>query len=235
MIKMTQIDRFYEEYTKGEAPREKNTIEKIHFALRKFDMDRITLASKLLPSKSEVIMDYGCSMGNFLKLNQKKYSKGIGVDISTKAIKKAENNLPTKKHEFLKGNTDEERLKIKNNSIDTINCSDTIEHVFDPERMIKEFHRILKPGGIVIIITPNIAFLKYRLDLLFGKRPRTSYAIGWDGGHISYFTFKDMEKLLKKYGFKVVKKTTGGIFYQLRTWWPELLGGNIAIVAKKVK
>ena len=52
---------------------------------------------------------------------------------------------------------------------------------------------------------------------------------------ISYFTFNDLTKLLKNKGFKIEKKTCGGIFRPLRTWWPELLGGNIVLVAKKIK
>ena len=87
---------------------------------------------------------------------------------------------------------------------------------------------------------PNIAYLKYRIQLFFGKLPVTSSPfnwkeIGWDGGHLHYFTKKTLSKLLEESGFKIVKVSGSGLFAQFRNWYPSLLTGDIIIKAQKLK
>ena len=45
-------------------------------------------------------------------------------------------------------------LPIQKNSVDTIQCMNLIEHVEDPQAMIDETHRVMKPGGEVYVIAP---------------------------------------------------------------------------------
>lgn len=47
-------------------------------------------------------------------------------------------------------------LKIKSNSIDAILCFNTLEHIEDDDRAIKEMRRVLKPGGFLLITMPFI-------------------------------------------------------------------------------
>jgi SAM-dependent methyltransferase len=47
-------------------------------------------------------------------------------------------------------------LPYEDGSIDTIVCIEVIEHIEDPFRLIREMHRILKPGGRLIVTTPNV-------------------------------------------------------------------------------
>jgi ubiquinone/menaquinone biosynthesis C-methylase UbiE len=232
MFKKNVIYNFYDK-EKKDQPR--GIMVTIHGLTFRFQKDRVESASELIPKYSDTLLDYGCNDGDFLKKNVKKFNRGIAVDISNNALKKAKENLSGSNIEFINGNTDEENLPILNETVDTVVTTDVIEHVFDPVNLIREFNRILKLNGTLIIATPNIAWLPHRISLLFGKRPRTSWSEGWDGGHISYFTFSDLKEVLKNLGFKVIKRTTGGSFWFLRTWWPSLLGANIVIKAKKIR
>ena len=98
-------------------------------------------------------------------------------------------------------------------------------------------NRILKPGGDVIIKVQNIAYFKYRIKLLLGIFPITSSPhnweeIGWDGGHIHYFTLKKLRELFESQRFKITVKTGGGFLAQLRNWRPSLLTGDIILKAR---
>lgn len=60
---------------------------------------------------------------------------------------------------------------------------DVIEHLFDIDRLLFEVKRMLKPGGIAVITTSNLASWYNRLSLLFGWQPfwtevSTKFVIG---------------------------------------------------------
>lgn len=203
--------------------------------VKRFEKNRRRHASELIQKFSETLLDYGCNDGTFLVNNKDKFNKAIGIDISEKMLEIARKNTEGINVKLIEANSDKGRLPIEDETIDTITCLDVIEHVFDPEHLIEEFARILKPKGVLILTTPNIAWLPHRISLLFGRRPRTSWAKGWDGGHIAYFTFGELSQLLNEKGFKILKKTTGGAFWQLRRIWPSLLGANIVIKAEKLQ
>jgi 2-polyprenyl-3-methyl-5-hydroxy-6-metoxy-1,4-benzoquinol methylase len=50
------------------------------------------------------------------------------------------------------------RLPIPDNSLDAVTSFETLEHVPDPEGLVRDFARVLKPGGRLILSTPNSAF-----------------------------------------------------------------------------
>lgn len=54
---------------------------------------------------------------------------------------------------------DVQELPIANNSIDTIFCSQVIEHVPDTAKTFREFHRVLRPGGLLILTAPHLGYL----------------------------------------------------------------------------
>lgn len=85
---------------------------------------------------------------------------------------------------------------------------------------------------------PNIAYLRRRINLLFGKLPVTSSPdnwkeIGWDGGHLHYFTKKTFCRLLEECGFRIRKVIGSGLFAKFRNFYPSLLTGDICVKAQK--
>lgn len=57
-------------------------------------------------------------------------------------------------------------LPYENDSFEGILCSEGIEHIDNQIDLLNEFHRILKPGGILVVTTPNLLNLEGRLGLL---------------------------------------------------------------------
>ncbi|MBT6733722.1 MAG: methyltransferase domain-containing protein [Gammaproteobacteria bacterium] len=60
-----------------------------------------------------------------------------------------------------------ESLDIDDNAIDIIICQEGIEHVPDQYNLLKEFNRILKKGGDLILTTPNISNIRSKISCLF--------------------------------------------------------------------
>lgn len=86
----------------------------------------------------------------------------------------------------------------------------TIEHVFDSDNFLRFCHTVLKPGGWLVVNTPNISFLGYRIYSLFmGGRP-----FG-DGHHVRFWDYRTLCTNLFLNGFEPVQDARG--FYGLPT------------------
>jgi len=148
-------------------------------------------------------LDVGCGSGSLAFLVKSRFEEVYGVDISPTAVKNAE-KLGIKAQ---KVDLNEEKLPFKDGFFDWVTCLDVIEHVFEPELLVSELSRVTKKGGYTILNTPNIRYIKYAGSIfLKGKFPKTSGDLkhSFDGGHIHYFTFKDVKKLFETHGFRVV-------------------------------
>ncbi|MFC1454808.1 class I SAM-dependent methyltransferase [Candidatus Undinarchaeota archaeon] len=102
--------------------------------------------------KVEKILDGGCGQGrNLLYLLQNGF-EAVGVDASDNALDVCRKLL--KENGFKDAKTIQGELQnlkdLKDNSFDAIISVTVLTHIFDPYHVLKEFHRILKPGGVVI-------------------------------------------------------------------------------------
>lgn len=103
--------------------------------------------------KSQQILDVGCGTGGNLSLLAK-YGEVTGVDFSSEAL-----NFAAKtglKHLFEATAT---ALPFADESYDLVVALDVLEHVQDDEKALKEFFRILKPGGLLLLTVPAYKFL----------------------------------------------------------------------------
>lgn len=66
---------------------------------------------------------------------------------------------------------DVEALQFDDASFDLILCNHVLEHVSDPDRALRELHRCLKPGGVLVAQTPFTALLKNTMELVFSPPP----------------------------------------------------------------
>ncbi len=105
-----------------------------------------------------IILDAGCGDGVFLSKSFKSNKNIIGLDLSMKSLRQfkthIEANSAQQKYVPLI-NGDIESLPIRCNCLDTIVCIETIEHLIDVEKALKEFRRVLKPEGNLIVTVPS--------------------------------------------------------------------------------
>jgi SAM-dependent methyltransferase len=120
---------------------------------REFHLDRYRFATRRVNGKR--VLDCACGTGYGLRILREigTASFVLGVDLDCKAIQYACKNHKTESTAFLCASGD--CLAIADASVDVVTSFETIEHVPDDVGLIKEFRRVLKPAGILIISTPN--------------------------------------------------------------------------------
>lgn len=116
--------------------------------VKKLELKRLRYIIKFLnPITGDLILDVGCGSG---KLSESiKSGRVIGIDISEYLLDKAK----TRMEYLLKA--EGETLPFKNGSFDKIVCSEVLEHVILPEKIIEEIQRVLKKDGVLIATIPN--------------------------------------------------------------------------------
>ncbi|MBU2755759.1 class I SAM-dependent methyltransferase [Acidithiobacillus sp. CV18-2] len=146
------------------------------------------------------LLDIGCGNGGFLRIAQQLGWKVWGTDVDENALQVA-SQTGAKVFKGMLPNLD-----LPDNSFDVITLSHVIEHVHDPDLALREIHRLLKPGGLLWLATPNLASDGAR----FFKRH-------WRGlevpRHLCLFTPSSITALMKSEGFSVptFKRSTSAL------------------------
>ena len=99
----------------------------------------------------------------------------------------------------------------------TVLCCELIEHLFeDPMHLMSEVNRILKPGGHLVLTTPNVAALRGISAILQGYHPgffhayiRPAESGEVDARHNREYTPREIHRLLDNSGFEVARLETG--------------------------
>ncbi len=133
------------------------TLPMIHSDRTEFHLRRYELAAEFLRDlEHRSVADIACGVGYGARLltNQGNAMRYTGVDINPQAIAYANRRHAVNDHvQFLERTGDD--TSIETNSIDMVTSFETIEHIGGTESLLREFARILRPGGSLIISTPN--------------------------------------------------------------------------------
>lgn len=147
--------------------------------------------------RSGTLLDVGGAIGNLGFALRDYFETRITLDIAEVCRGPAE----AKGNKFFCANVDVYGLPGNENSVDLIVALDFIEHIINPENFANECLEILKPGGQVLINTPNIQYWRHLQSLVVdGFFPHTSGDRDvYGGGHVAYFNRFDMETIFKDF------------------------------------
>jgi ubiquinone/menaquinone biosynthesis C-methylase UbiE len=116
-------------------------------------LDRYNFALKFLTGK-EIIIDAACGSGYGSEILSPGAKKVIGLEINDHAIKYAKEHHSKNNIEFYKADLNE-KINLPDNYSDVIVSFETLEHIANQENILREFKRLLKPAGFLIISTPD--------------------------------------------------------------------------------
>jgi SAM-dependent methyltransferase len=117
-----------------------------------------------------------------------------------------------------------ERLPIEDETVDLGHCSEVLEHIPNPDVVLAEAHRVIKPGGHFVITTPNEPNLLQKGFWLRRRQRHAPAAAPGDSpdgppqdvelhGHISLATIKEWERAFARAGFEQVAVGRGALMY----------------------
>ncbi|OIQ89305.1 putative S-adenosylmethionine-dependent methyltransferase [mine drainage metagenome] len=142
------------------------------------------------------LLDVGCGGGRFLNRMKKRGWQVEGTDFDEQATKKVSKRYDIKTHVG-----DLVQCALPANSFDVITMSQVIEHLYDPLATLRECLRILKPGGLLVLTTPNTLSL---CAAEFGAFWR-----GWEAPrHLHLFSVDSLHRLTQRAGFDVTDACT---------------------------
>ena len=173
-------------------------------ALREAEMLAEALTAMAPPA---VILDVGCGDGyaTSVAATRNRGHLFAGLDWSASSLAKAADRGLA----VLRAGIDAS-LPIRSGSVDVVVMSEVIEHLVDTDFAVEEAHRVLRPGGTLLLSTPNLAAWYNRGLLAFGIQPVFSEVslrsvFGRPGsrvaGHLHMFTRRALVEFLAAYGF----------------------------------
>jgi ubiquinone/menaquinone biosynthesis C-methylase UbiE len=120
-----------------------------------------------------VIVDLGCGSGRSFKLLKKLFSPEliIGADIDAEMLRLSaeeakEQNIDVK---LIRGTSSE--LSLADESVDMLLCHQTFHHLVDQQSALREFHRTLKPGGLLLFAESTRTFIHSWIIRLLFRHP----------------------------------------------------------------
>ena len=132
------------------------------------------------------ILDYGCGRKPYRNLfpQVKEYT---GADIHNSGYPSSQSSADI----FF-----EDALPFKDKHFDAVLCFEVLEHIFTPEESLKDIHRVLKPGGKLMLSVPFFC---------------NEHEIPYDYGRYTYYGLKH---LLNKHGFSLLTSQKVGTFWE---------------------
>lgn len=173
---------------------------------------------------SDKVLDIGPGQGEILHLLRTLYGNHVelyALDRHDEVL----NNLPENTHltkmnlwDLLNYEQGLQRIPFPDKTFDAIIFTEIIEHVIFPQILLAEVSRILKPGGFLILTTPNIHCLGNRLAVLMGV-DKIFPRVGGEGfiakldfhpyGHVAHYSMSSLTQMLSPW-FDIVNRTGAG-------------------------
>lgn len=123
-------------------------------------------------------------------------------------------------------NIEKDTFPFDTGTFDGVLCLETIEHLgYSPSHMLAECHRTLKPGGTLVITTPNVLNLLDTVRLLLNRTIAFPYSgYGFYGRHQREFTAGELRCLLKACHFRITHLGLTNISHPAGKHWLVRLG-----------
>jgi ubiquinone/menaquinone biosynthesis C-methylase UbiE len=149
------------------------------------------------------VLEIGTGPGDFALFVSDFTKKTTAIDFSETAIKIADKKAKVQKKDIRFLVADAMNLPYEDESYDTIFSFECLEHVPEPDRMIRECFRVLKKGGKVYLTTENYSnglILRWIYTWITGRK----FDSGTDQPYENFFIYSTLLKKFKKAGFKPV-------------------------------
>jgi 2-polyprenyl-3-methyl-5-hydroxy-6-metoxy-1,4-benzoquinol methylase len=166
---------------------------------------RLSRVAPLVDCRRPRMLDVGCSVGATLLAARQRGWEAVGVDVSRDAVDLC-------RREGLECRTvDDFDLPFPDESFDVLTAWHVIEHVQDVRWTLREWRRVLRPGGVLAMETPDASSRMVR-------RRGTKYRRFWAPEHTYTFTPDTLARFVDRAGFEQLPLPTLGRLSDLPFW-----------------
>lgn len=167
----------------------------------------IAIVTDIAPAS---LLDIGCGRGFLLgQLADAGLTGLTGMDVY--------DNVATERWQYAKGDVTH-GLPFDDHTFACVIAGEIIEHVPNPDLLLREIRRVLIPGGALVVSTPNMVSWANRVLVPFGIQPlgtetsseialgRRHRVLGQGNqvqGHLKVFSFRALTEILQRYGFAI--------------------------------
>jgi len=170
----------------------KEAEERISSMKRATAIRYMDVIGEMLPGRGHRLLEIGCGHGDMLVEANNRGYEVAGVEFSAHAAATANERLG-RPAVSVGSNT----VNLQAEYFDVVAFADVIEHVRDPKEFLLDVHRVLKPGGITVLVTPS-------LDS-WSRRGMGRKWMEYKVEHLYYFSKRSIQKLLADCGFQEIK------------------------------
>jgi SAM-dependent methyltransferase len=158
----------------------------------------------LVEGEPKSILDIGCAKGLTGRYFKERFraQRVVGVEKNLDAAEEAKKNLD----EVHILDLNYQPLPVEDHHFDLIILGDILEHLIDPEKLLKEVYSKLAPDGQVIISLPNIRNWRVLCELVFKGDWRYREKGILDKTHLKFFTLKSARRMIEEADFKIIRQ-----------------------------
>lgn len=184
------------------------------------------------------VLDVGCGAGPGLRYLAGQGALVLGLDHSRYALKTALELSPSASVAL---NDSSRGLPCASQSVGLVLLSELVEHVEDARPLYAECYRVLRPGGQIVVTTPNLWDVRRVLSPLRGRK----WSGDMDATHVNLYTPTRLAAELRQAGFAQVRWHTGvkpalwlssrRLRLRLPILYPPLIGNGMLATGVRVE
>jgi ubiquinone/menaquinone biosynthesis C-methylase UbiE len=186
-------------------------------------------------------IEYGPGSGIYLPVLARHFAKVVAADVEQAYLAGIE-PLVSRTVGLSLMVDDITNSKLSNESFGLVLCSEVLEHVAEPERAIDTLYRILQPGGLAVVTTPqrysllelccNVGFLPGIIQIV--RRIYREPVL--ETGHISLKTCGQFRTALLRSGFNILREEKFGLYVPIvAEFLGDISGRVIEVMERRVR
>jgi 2-polyprenyl-3-methyl-5-hydroxy-6-metoxy-1,4-benzoquinol methylase len=165
-----------------------------------FSNARVDFIRALPRDNTASILEVGCGTGatGALALARGRAGRYVGVELMESAGQKARDVL----NDVRIGDVERMEFDWQPASFDALILSEVLEHLIDPQATLKRLARFVRPGGLVLASSPNVAHWRVIRELAAGRFNLADQGV-FDRTHMRWFTPATFSAMFSEAGFRV--------------------------------
>lgn len=171
----------------------------------RYEAERLALLSSRIDARCDPngsVIEFGCNNGSITRILASRFGKVVAIDADSELLRKAERTIEATNTKWVLHDLNYPIEKVMHRQFDAAVAFEVIEHLDSPQKFLTEIALVLRPGGILMLSTPNVASPEGIVGTWRARKNGERFK-AWDNSHKTLFTSAGLLKLLRQSGFRI--------------------------------